>query len=239
MARLPKGPWPRLTRISRPIAGGMLLLIGMGWIIGLLGCGTPQERYRTLSYFLDGVPNPDAPAGAHVQVPGQQVTTSVRIVSRHKPYLDNQCATCHRSPSGEIQEFDLAYGTCVKCHKTVTTGQALMHGPVAIGQCKWCHAPHQSTEPALLRDTPIKVCTQCHDDQLLGNTPPEHQDGKTSCLQCHFGHGGAARNFLKPKPAPGAAAATAPATAPATRGATAPLSDPGTSLAPPEKEHAP
>jgi hypothetical protein len=67
----------------------------------------------------------------------------------------------------------------------------------------------------LLKDTPVKVCTQCHDRQLLGNTPPEHTDGKTSCLSCHDGHGGVDEYFLHPA---GAAPATRSAAAtPATR----------------------
>jgi len=99
-------------------------------------------------------------------------------------------------------EFDEAYKMCVKCHKDVSTQFVRMHGPVANAACRWCHAPHESTEPALLKDPPIKVCTQCHDQQLLGNNPPEHTDGKTSCISCHGGHGGPERYFLKPQAHP-------------------------------------
>jgi predicted CXXCH cytochrome family protein len=201
----------RLARISRQtgrggaarrfgrttLAGWLMLVAGLLGIIGLLGCGTPKEQYKTLSVFFDGVPNPDSPTLSRVDSQGQVVKGAPRILSQHKPYQENQCSACHRSSSGEIQDFELAFGACVKCHKKVATEHTLMHGPVAREQCKWCHTPHQSTELALLRDTPIKVCTQCHDSQLLSNTPPEHVDGVTSCLTCHFGHGGEKRNFLK------------------------------------------
>jgi len=186
-------------------AGLLMILFGLASFVGLYGCGgTPQERYRTLSIFFDGVPNPDAPARARNDAAGRPTVAGARIVSVHKPYVNNQCAACHNAPNGDVQDFALAYNACVKCHKNIPTERALMHGPVALAQCKWCHAPHQSTELNLLKDTPIKVCTQCHDKQLLSNNPPEHTDGTTSCLQCHFAHGGTARYFIK------SPAATAP-----------------------------
>jgi len=206
--------------------GLIMLVVGLTTLLALIGCGnTPQERYHTLSFFFDGVPNPDAPSKVVTDDAGRKVIASSRIVSQHKPYLDNQCGVCHNATNGDIQDFAAAYTACVKCHKKVSTEKTLMHGPVAREQCKWCHAPHQSTEPALLKDTPIAVCTQCHDKQLLSNTPPEHLDGTTSCLQCHFGHGGPEHNFLKPNTVP--APATQPATAPAE-----PLSLPQKELSP-------
>jgi predicted CXXCH cytochrome family protein len=223
----------RAAGIPRRLAGMLLMLLGIVMAAGLIGCGTPRERYKTLSFFFDGVPDPDAPAkrgsGGDVQ---QTVFVGKRIVSQHKPFLDNRCAECHNSATGDIQDFSAAYSACIKCHKKVPTERDLMHGPVARAQCKWCHAPHESTEPALLKDTPIKVCTQCHDKQLLGSNPPEHVDGKTSCLQCHFGHGGTARYFLKPTTLPtgapdGNTPASADATQPATP-ATAPAGPPAT-----------
>ena len=175
-----------------------IFLAGLGLLL-LAGCGTPRERYRALSFFFDGVPDPDAvkPA-AGGGGGGAAVVVMARRVTQHKPYADNECAACHRSASGEIQEFSEAYKTCMKCHAKVAGGHVLMHGPVAREACQWCHTPHESAEPALLRDAPLKVCTQCHDRELLGDKPPEHVDGKTSCLQCHFGHGGDGRYFLKP-----------------------------------------
>jgi predicted CXXCH cytochrome family protein len=97
----------------------------------------------------------------------------------------------------------------------VPGAHVLMHGPVARAACSWCHAPHESAEPALLKNTPIQVCTQCHDQELLGANPPEHVDGTTSCLQCHFGHGGDARYFLKPRTPPASPPAEPPTSMPA------------------------
>ena len=226
-------------RNIRWVVGLLLMVAGMAALGIVVGCGgTPQERYRVLSFFFDGVPDPDAPSRVVTNETGQKVVAATHIVSQHKPYLENRCPVCHNSPNGEVQDFELAYNACVTCHKQVSSEKPWMHGPVARGQCKWCHTGHMSTEAALLRDTPINVCTQCHDSQLLGNNPPEHLDGQTSCLQCHYGHGAQGRYFLKPQPtAPASAPATLPATAPASMPAAEPETQPAASM--PGKEPAP
>lgn len=195
-----------------------------GMALGLLvvlaalvtGCGTPRERYRVLSVFFDGVPNPDAPKTRNTtDATGATRVITAAIVSQHKPFINNECAACHRTNAGEIQDFSEAYKACVKCHTKISNSLPLMHGPVAREACKYCHAPHESTQPHLLKDDPVKVCTQCHDQQLLWDKPPQHLDGTTSCLDCHYGHGGRARYFIKPSPgAPPPAASPTPATAP-------------------------
>jgi predicted CXXCH cytochrome family protein len=200
------------------------LMIGLGLLI-MAGCGTPREEYQVLSFFFDGVPNPDA-VKPTAESTGPAVKAVARVVTQHKPYADNNCAACHRSTTGEIQEFSEAYKQCVKCHPKVPQERRLMHGPVAREACRWCHAPHESTEPALLKDSPIKVCSQCHDKQLLGDKPPEHVDGKTSCVQCHFGHGGDARYFLKEQ----APAATVPTSQPERSPTTVPATGPALNL---------
>lgn len=113
-----------------------------------------------------------------------------------------------------IAEFDVAYKQCLKCHKQVTTEHPKMHGPVALAACEWCHAPHESSEKWLLKDSPVKVCGQCHDQNLLSPVPVQHTDG-SNCLTCHAGHGGTARYFLKPDARPEWPSTTRPATQPA------------------------
>jgi len=230
MTGLPTTSRQRGTGISPRHAGIVLMVLGVAVLLGLIGCGTPQQRYHTLSTFFDGVPNPDAAAHAQIDEAGV-VHVSARVVSQHKPYVDNKCAQCHNSASGEIQEFELAYNACVKCHAKVSTERPLMHGPVARQQCKWCHTAHESTEPALLKDTPITVCTQCHTKDLLSSMPPQHSDGTTSCLQCHFGHGGPERYFLKPVALPTGDPDRNPATAPAPSPSTQPATRPAAGAA--------
>ena len=202
---------------------GLVLLMTLIWSAG---CGTPHERYRVLSFFFDGVPDPDKPKTVAKVATTGPATVQLSILSRHKPYMENKCDVCHRSAAGEIQEFSEAYKVCVQCHAQVPRKYPKMHGPVAVGACKWCHAPHESVYPSLLKDAPLKLCTQCHEPNLLGNKPPAHNDGRTSCLDCHSGHGGTAAHFLKPGAVP-----QWPTTRPATRPADEPTTAPATRAA--------
>ena len=43
--------------LSLAVLAGLLALMGTG----LAGCGDPQSRYKVLSFFFDGVPEPGAP----------------------------------------------------------------------------------------------------------------------------------------------------------------------------------
>ncbi|HUO09476.1 MAG TPA: cytochrome c3 family protein [Phycisphaerae bacterium] len=221
--------------ISRRWVGLFVCILSLSaglWI----GCSTPQEKYRTLSFFFDGVPNPDAPKHvAQTQDTKEGLVFVAAVRSRHKPYIERKCDACHRSASGNIMEFDEAWKSCLNCHSKIPTEHALMHGPVAAAgfkgaqpTCRWCHTPHESRELSLLNDNPVKVCTQCHDAQLLGPKPQQHLDG-TSCVQCHFGHGADLKNshFLKPggmqeRPATRPDAASQPASQPATTPASRP-----------------
>ncbi|MEI8197327.1 MAG: cytochrome c3 family protein, partial [Phycisphaerae bacterium] len=144
-------------KILSRVVGLVVLCSILGWA----GCGTPRERYRVLSFFFDGVPNPDAPKIVKTTTPtNTDHKPIVALVSHHKPFMEGKCDSCHRSDSGMIMDFSEAYKACVKCHTTVTTKFPRMHGPVASAACQWCHNPHESTEPALLKRPAIKVCTQ-------------------------------------------------------------------------------
>ena len=203
--------------LGQPRRYSLWLTLGLALLLTVpLGCSTPRERYKVLSFFFDGVPNPDAPpkkiVAAVVDTEDKPVLNAT-VISRHKPYEERKCAVCHSSAKGEIQEFGKAYEACVKCHKKVTTGRPRMHGPVAVGACSFCHAPHESIYPALLKDSPAKVCRNCHEQALL-SAIPQHAEGQKNCITCHYGHGGNERYFLKPEPT--SAPATVPATLPAT-----------------------
>ena len=88
-------------------------------------------------------------------------------------------------------------GLCETCHKNVPQRFRYMHGPVAIRDCLVCHHYHGSPHSYLLLAEPTAVCLKCHpSDSLIsceGRTVVESQ----TCLECHSGHGGDNRFFLK------------------------------------------
>ena len=77
--------------LRRILWGGVLTGLGM---LLLAGCGTARERYRTLSFFFDGVPDPDAVKPLSNE--GVPVLLNTRVVKQHPPYRDNKCDACHR-----------------------------------------------------------------------------------------------------------------------------------------------
>ena len=166
------------------------------------GCATPEERYRVLSFFFDGVPDPSTMVelvdGAVIWGSGEDA----RVVYEHKPVTEDACEDCHGSFSN-VYITSLDSSICLKCHEETPTQFPRMHGPVAAVACLWCHEPHRSPYRYLLREASPGLCIQCHEPGvLLGDDPPAHLDPARSCLDCHSGHGGDAAGFLIHKPDP-------------------------------------
>lgn len=157
------------------------LVLALAWA----GCGVTPSNYKTLSFFFDGVPNPNstaagAPAGA--DGPSARV-----MVSSHVPYIQESCGECHTAKL-RMPRNDSRF--CLKCHEGVDQTYERMHGPVAARACLWCHHPHESALPHLLRDADRTICSQCHTPEMLDSTRvPEHADASRACLECHVGHG--------------------------------------------------
>jgi predicted CXXCH cytochrome family protein len=178
---------PRFIRHA--IAAAILAAGIVAWI----GCGTPQERYRVLSVFFDGVPNPNPTTQESAAIalanPGAAAANPV-LLSTHKPYVDKQCQACHETAQGVVSAAVLDNDSCIKCHEGVLTQYPKMHEAVTNKACLWCHEPHVSKFTKLLRtDTPA-LCTQCHERSLLSITIPEHKAEDRSCMSCHSGHKG-------------------------------------------------
>lgn len=179
--------------VALAITAALLLLATSQW----MGC-SPERHYKTLSFFFDGVPDPNAPPSL---VNGEETDATGAPIPRaflHKPFAENRCDACHATASGRFEDFDKADdSSCAQCHPNVQTQFAVMHGPVAIGGCSFCHVPHESSIPALLVDAAPAVCMTCHDRELLPVDPPDHQTDR-SCLDCHVGHGSDHRGLLRP-----------------------------------------
>ncbi len=153
------------------------------------GCNV-EKHYSTLSFFFDGVPDPNAPI-----TDGSPTIDGRRIVVVHKPFQEEQCLQCHPDPANMQLTMDDG-GICLKCHEEVQDQYPVMHAAVTSLACIWCHNPHMSAFPSLLRDDAPALCTQCHDEQNSSTMPPPHPDLSSDCLSCHSGHGGSEGHFL-------------------------------------------
>jgi predicted CXXCH cytochrome family protein len=207
---------PTFRPLSRLMGVCLLLAGALLWA----GCGTPEQRYKTLSFFFDGVPDPVEQARlaealkSGGSLAGRSVNGQPVMIFTHKPYEQQQCYQCHTGGPGALfrpDVVDVTSSACLKCHQKVTTEFAVMHGPVAAVECLWCHTPHEADNKALLKEHSPGVCLQCHSRELLDPKPPQHMDADASCLDCHFGHGADRHGLLRPT------ALVTPTTAPATQ----------------------
>lgn len=165
-------------------------------VAGLVWAGCSVEKhYELLSFFFDGVPNPNAlPVTATAGGSAAMRTSATYTI--HEPYKAEKCDACHKSL---FDRSAIEATVCLDCHEDVTDQYRVMHGPVAVGACLWCHVPHESAFPHLLKETDQKVCAQCHGPQMLDTERvPEHADETRGCLECHVGHGSEARHMLRP-----------------------------------------
>jgi len=209
---------------SRPIGHGYLPLFGVLALalLALWSCGSPEDRYNTLSIFFDGVPLPES---MRPIVEGEG-DTRVTIISFHPPFQAERCEDCHGQPR-EISSMSLAgfaglnSTICLRCHNGRQREYQAMHGPVAAVECLACHNPHESRHAHLLKAPTPKLCLQCHvAEDLIASGAPEHNDLAADCLTCHHGHGGSDPYFLRvnlspPSPEDGVPTQDAPEGGPA------------------------
>lgn len=189
----------RMVRRGGPAAAALLL--GLVGVSAWMGCSV-ERNYKMLSFFFDGVPDPEQlKAAREAAALGQG--TDIRLsptYSVHKPYAEDKCADCH---GGRLRLSKTDSSLCMKCHTDNMGSEPITHGPVAAGACLWCHAPHESAFKALMKSKPRDVCMQCHTAAMLVNERvPEHSDPAQDCLGCHFGHGSTERFMLRPSPTP-------------------------------------
>ncbi len=181
----------------------------LGWLgalalLALWSCGTPEERYKTLSIFFDGVPLPESMRPAVEAEDGSGVAL---VIVQHAPYEAERCQECHgkvRTGSMSLAGYaGLKPTICLKCHEGKQTEYQAMHGPVAAVECLACHEPHSSRYTHLLKAPTPTLCLQCHmAEDLTASGAPEHNDLAADCLTCHHGHGGNDPCFLRVNLAP-------------------------------------
>lgn len=168
-----------------------------------IGCD-PAQRYHLLSFFLDGVPDPNKPKVVSVSETKDStgttdssivVTKSEQKYSMHPPYADRSCATCHSSGGGNKLTEELP-ALCYNCHKNYSTATTYVHGPVAGGFCTACHEPHFGKAPKLLKRQGQDLCLYCHDNNDIIKKDVHQSIGDADCTSCHNPHGGEERSMM-------------------------------------------
>jgi predicted CXXCH cytochrome family protein len=142
------------------------------------------------------------------------------------PALKNGCTTCHKIENHDDASYIAVQpkesNACLQCHPSAPVQHP--HFPYASGMCTYCHDPHASRYPRLLRAKVNDVCLDCHlqgrvrspsrylptielsADYRLGHPYARHpvngfpdpvSGGEMSCLSCHLPHGGNKLHQLK------------------------------------------
>jgi predicted CXXCH cytochrome family protein len=113
-------------------------------------------------------------------------------------------------PAGHLALKASGTELCRGCHGPMVAGvlgKNRVHLPVLAGRgCLGCHAPHASTQDALLAAPQKTLCGSCHGDTIQRDVRAgsHHEPVKAGqCTACHDPHGG--DQALLPKKADGVA----------------------------------
>jgi len=174
----------------------------------ILACAhcTPEQRYRTLSFFFDGVPDPTKVAGTSKPVivdddefGPRPAPKQIKPVSFHTAYVegkDNCIEPCHAGMRMGMMPDPKTL--CVKCHADFGKESKNWHGPAAAWACTQCHDGHESPYKALLKEPVPKICAKCHDlDAPSFAKSNDAHATKEDCALCHDPHGASNALLLK------------------------------------------
>lgn len=189
----------------RNVGGAVALAVALGLAgVAASSCSTPESRYRVLSAVFDGVPPPpgmEVPLDEMLDGEAstlQQGLATIRankparpeppkIVSVHKPVAENKCRECH-DMDRPGQDIARDASLCDKCHLEERRAKGWDHGPINLGTCIPCHAPHESQYEHLLAVAMPGLCLNCH-DQVTPAGPDYHRvENFDACTACHDPH---------------------------------------------------
>lgn len=168
---------------------------------------TPEQRYRRLSFFFDGVPRPGEPEKVVARGNGKPVDSTKERVEKvapkkkvftHEPFAKRKCEDCHGDRKARMTLAVDTRTVCRKCHEDFGKKWNHWHGPAAVWACSQCHASHQSKHAALLHRPGSKMCATCHDTTAVAfKASDEAHAAEEDCVRCHNPHGGTDRYLLK------------------------------------------
>ena len=200
---------------SLKISVGVCLFVSMIFcgLLCLSGCSKVQ-RYKVLTFFFEGVPHPnqrkiitifhgegqsgwDESNGPLTEYVGEDVLGQ-RGRSLHKFAQD--CSKCHVGSTmrRERRLVRPIPDLCYMCHSNYEESGGNLHGPIAVGECIFCHRPHQSSFVNLQEAPQPDLCYKCHDKREM-HLIIDHEDKiESKCTDCHDPHSSIRKKLLKP-----------------------------------------
>jgi len=200
------------TRIR--LAKVALVAVGLLFAAGLTCDKSP--RHKVLTFFFDGVPPSTGVAcidarSEETQNIGQfaQGPTGPRTY-KHKPWKppETECEVCHgewgkqAEVNSKVPLVTEPPQLCFKCHPDMDYSDSteVVHGPVAVAQCLFCHHHHVSENAHLLKKPAPQLCFECHEERDIASIPDHSAEAASDCLRCHAGHSTSKKMLLRRSP---------------------------------------
>jgi len=185
----------------RPASVRLMLLVFFG--IFFLSCDD-VERHEALTFFFDGVPpmGPEDLQGESLDPNSPELAQTGQTPAWYVHEPRKNCSICHvkrkqRSISSQTYLTAPVPKLCYNCHTDYTASAPFVHGPVAVGQCLFCHNPHKSKIEHLLIAPEPGLCYQCHDIDTIELIAAHLPKQLSACTDCHNAHASSAKALLK------------------------------------------
>ncbi len=189
----------RIILDSIILAGVLLALVS--------GCDR-GSRHKVLTFFFEGVPPLDADRQAadteatvkeSPAVADEKLAGVSRQVSASRHEAGNDCQQCHLEQGGwdEKRLAEPLPDLCYSCHTDYGNAGGFLHGPIAAGECVFCHDPHRTKYVHLQKAPQPKLCYQCHLQEDIESIADHQDEQHQICTECHDPHMGSTRNLLK------------------------------------------
>ncbi len=123
--------------------------------------------------------------------PGLGQDMTYKLFYSHGIFRKSDCRTCHEGTTYDKLASD-ERTLCGKCHEPLNRKKTV-HGPVAVGSCSVCHAPHGSNNRFFLVSQGERLCLTCHSERqilthFLDQAKKAPQATVAGCIACHQPH---------------------------------------------------
>lgn len=173
---------------------------------------SPVRRHKVLTFFLDGVPPLGGEPNDAINV-GDSNSPSANVgeganepnVVWYSHLPPRECKKCHdmsRPPTRVVRRPQFVKeppGLCYDCHPETNYADSsdFVHGPVASGECVFCHAPHGSKNKYLLKEPIPEICLSCHSSEDVELIDNHSEANYASCDRCHLSHASLEEGLLR------------------------------------------
>ncbi|HBL18622.1 MAG: hypothetical protein A2X36_08300 [Elusimicrobia bacterium GWA2_69_24] len=170
-----------------------------GRITGSLGLDAPRST--------DGAPvialsetGPTADARARKPLDCARCHRKLTQPEGQHPAVGMGCDSCHsgahvRRPKDKWLSAEGA-ALCGQCHDAPDPKKSVRHPPAAGGQCVFCHDPHRSANPKLLKDRMPDQCFRCHSPKPFFDKAMHSPVASGLCASCHDPHASKNKKLL-------------------------------------------